>query len=132
MGKFFHGTSATTWAIRTVADPYIAKDGDTKMATAVASDPTTGRRGTAAYFLARLDRDRPDLAVRVRNRDLTANAAAIEAGFRKPQLTLPDNLEDAAAALLRRWGPGGARRIARLLEKMASQRINPYRPDAPR
>jgi|HubBroStandDraft_4_1064222.scaffolds.fasta_scaffold05822_9 hypothetical protein len=97
------------------------------MAIAVASNPTAGRRSTAAYFLARLDRDRQDLAARVRNRELTANAAAIEAGFRKPQLTLPDNL---AAALLRRWDPGGARRIATLLEKMASQRIKAYRPDA--
>ena len=34
-----------------------------------------------AYVLARLDRDRPDLAQRVRNGELSANAAAIEAGF---------------------------------------------------
>jgi hypothetical protein len=36
-----------------------------------------------AYILARLDRDRPDLATRVRTEELSANAAAIEAGFKK-------------------------------------------------
>jgi hypothetical protein len=33
------------------------------------------------YTLARLDRDRPELAERVRAGELSANAAAIEAGF---------------------------------------------------
>jgi hypothetical protein len=33
--------------------------------------------------LARLDRDRPDLAMKVRVKDLSANAVAIQAGFRK-------------------------------------------------
>ena len=35
-----------------------------------------------SYILARLDRDRPDLADLVRVRKLTANSAAIAAGFR--------------------------------------------------
>jgi hypothetical protein len=39
-------------------------------------------RGTG-YILARLDRDRPELAAKVRAGKLSANAAAIEAGFRK-------------------------------------------------
>lgn len=43
-------------------------------------------RGTGRdYTLARLDRDRPELAARVRAGDLSANAAATEAGFRKPR-----------------------------------------------
>ncbi len=37
----------------------------------------------AAYTLARLDRDEPKLAEKVRAGELSANAAAIEAGFRK-------------------------------------------------
>jgi hypothetical protein len=37
---------------------------------------------TRAYTIARLKRDRPDLAVRVEADELSANAAAIEAGFR--------------------------------------------------
>lgn len=36
-----------------------------------------------AYTLARLDRDRPELAAEVRAGRMTANAAAIEAGFRR-------------------------------------------------
>jgi hypothetical protein len=39
--------------------------------------------GNAAYTVARLKRDRPDLAERVVAGELSANAAAIEAGFRK-------------------------------------------------
>ena len=43
-----------------------------------------GGYGTSrAYVLARLKRDRPDLAQRVIDAELSANAAAIEAGFRK-------------------------------------------------
>lgn len=40
------------------------------------------------YTLARLDRDQPELADRVRAGELSANAAAIEAGFRKQQTPL--------------------------------------------
>jgi hypothetical protein len=46
------------------------------------------RGNTAAYTLARLKRDRPDLAERVVAGELSANAAAIEAGFRKKQTPL--------------------------------------------
>jgi hypothetical protein len=49
---------------------------------------------TRAYTLARLERDRPDLAERVIAGDLSANAAAIEAGFRRP----PDSLAQLRAA----------------------------------
>jgi hypothetical protein len=44
--------------------------------------------GTVAYWLARLDRDRPDLAKRVRAREISANMAAVKAGFRKSQVKL--------------------------------------------
>lgn len=44
---------------------------------------TTLKRGTADYTLARLDRDgRSDLATEVRSGEISANAAAIKAGFR--------------------------------------------------
>jgi hypothetical protein len=39
---------------------------------------------TATNTLRRLKRDRPDLAERVVAGEISANAAAIEAGFRKP------------------------------------------------
>jgi len=45
---------------------------------------TTSIGRGANYHLARLDRDRPDLAMQVREGSMSANAAAIEAGFRKP------------------------------------------------
>jgi hypothetical protein len=57
--------------------------------------PRKGRRkdarpkyGTRAYWLARLDRDRPDLARLVRAGEISANMAAIKAGFRKQHLKI--------------------------------------------
>jgi hypothetical protein len=44
---------------------------------------TLNRGNTANYLLARLERDRSDLAAKVRAKELSAYAAAIEAGFRK-------------------------------------------------
>jgi hypothetical protein len=44
--------------------------------------------GTRAYWLARLDRKRPDLARLVRAGELSANMAAIMAGWRKTNLKL--------------------------------------------
>jgi len=53
------------------------------------------------YTMARLDRDRPDLAAKVDAGLMTSNAAAIEAGFRKPRpsrkLTGLDRLRSAWA-----------------------------------
>src|SRR5262245_64443965 len=40
-------------------------------------------KNTAKHWMARLDRDRPDLAAKVDAGLMTANAAAVEAGFRK-------------------------------------------------
>jgi hypothetical protein len=81
-------------------------------------------RGTAAYFRARLNRERQDLAARVKRGDLSIHAAAIQAGFRTPQFTLPEDIEDAAGALLRRLGAAGARKLAATLLKMA--RTDPH------
>jgi hypothetical protein len=42
------------------------------------------KQGTSrSYTLDRLKRERPDLFARVKTKEITANAAAIEAGFRK-------------------------------------------------
>jgi hypothetical protein len=43
----------------------------------------------ASYLAARLERDRPDLAARVEHGELSAHAAAIEAGFRERTITVP-------------------------------------------
>jgi hypothetical protein len=48
----------------------------------------SSKRGTnSRYTLARLERDAPKLAAKVRNGELSANAAAIEAGFRENTVT---------------------------------------------
>lgn len=47
-----------------------------------------GYGNSTAYTIARLDRDRPELAEKVKAGEMSANAAAIEAGFRKRQTPL--------------------------------------------
>jgi hypothetical protein len=57
-----------------------------------------------AYVVARLKRDDPDLAQQVINGTVTANAAAIQAGIRRPyQRVRTDNPQLAIAALLRHY-----------------------------
>jgi hypothetical protein len=48
--------------------------------------------GTATHTIARLQRDNPELHERVVSGELSANKAAIEAGFRKPPLTPLESL----------------------------------------
>jgi hypothetical protein len=61
--------------------------------------------GTArTTALRRLRKDRPDLHARVLAGELSANAAAVEAGFRRPTATVPvDSVEHAVGALARRF-----------------------------
>jgi len=47
---------------------------------------------SSAYTIARLQRDNPELHERVVSGELSANKAAIEAGFRKPPLTPLESL----------------------------------------
>ena len=68
---------------------------------------------TTAYTLARLDRDRPDLAKQVRAGELTANAAAIEAGWRK-KLSGLDQIR-------RLWAKLNSEERAALLREFADQ-----------
>lgn len=49
---------------------------------------TTSTRGTSDYTIRRLKRDYPDLAEQVISGKLTANRAAIMAGFRPPTMTV--------------------------------------------
>jgi hypothetical protein len=53
---------------------------------------------TATYALKRLKRDHPELAEQVINGDLSANAAAIQAGFRTWQFSMPGNITPEKAA----------------------------------
>lgn len=60
---------------------------------------------TRSYTLSRLKREEPQLFERVKNGELTANAAAIEAGFRHKTWTAPADVELLCAAIERRY-PG--------------------------
>jgi len=61
-----------------------------------------GRGST--YAIARLKRDHPELAEKVVAGKLSAHAAAIEAGFRRPTIAVPAEPDAAIAALVRRFG----------------------------
>jgi hypothetical protein len=62
-------------------------------------------RGTSeTYTVARLKRDNPELAQKVINGELSPNAAAIQAGFRKKMLQVPDNLDGAIEKLEQHFG----------------------------
>ena len=55
---------------------------------------TTSSQGTSkAYTVSRLKRDRPDLFEKVVAGELSANRAAIEAGFRRRARTMSENLD---------------------------------------
>lgn len=67
---------------------------------------STSSRNSATHTLKRLKRDNPELAERVVNGELSANAAAIEAGFRKPTITLQStNPVRAAETIHAKFGP---------------------------
>ncbi len=53
--------------------------------------------------VARLKRDRPDLAQRVLDGEMSANQAAIEAGFRRYRLSIDPNDVEKTAETLRRY-----------------------------
>lgn len=56
-----------------------------------------------SYTLRRLARDHPELLDRVEQGELSANAAAIEAGFRQRTLTVQANPSSMAAAILKHF-----------------------------
>lgn len=85
------------------------------------SNTTSFNRG-ATYSLKRLKRDRPDLADKVIAGELSANAAAIEAGFRKKTITIPDDPVAITKALVRRFGVLDALRLADAIEHEATGR----------
>jgi hypothetical protein len=63
------------------------------------------RGNRLSYTLRRLKRDRPDLAQKVVTEEMSANAAAIEAGFRKKYLSIPIDPKRAAASIKRHFEP---------------------------
>lgn len=83
------------------------RGGDRKSEKARADQPNNVSLKTygnsPAYTLARLKRDRPDLADKVVKGELTANAAAIIAGFRRATWSAPADPEQLAAAIVKRY-----------------------------
>jgi hypothetical protein len=59
-----------------------------------------GRSDTAAYAIARLRRDRPDIHARVLAGEITPNAGMIEAGFRKKR---PSTKRNAVQQIEKLW-----------------------------
>jgi hypothetical protein len=80
------------------------------------SNRTRFKGGTnERYTLARLRRDRPELAGQVERGELSANAAAIEAGFRKRQVQLASDPRKAAAAIIAARGLRFAKELAAVI-----------------
>jgi hypothetical protein len=73
------------------------------------------------YTVRRLMRDAqlgkcdPELVELVRAGELSPNAAAIKAGFRRPTLTISDSPESAAASIRKKFGTDFARQLKELL-----------------
>ena len=66
------------------------------------SNTTNSERHSKPGTLRRLARSHPDLLARVESGELSANAAAVQAGIRKPMKSIPVDTPDAAIrALLR-------------------------------
>jgi len=74
-------------------------------------------RGTSeSYAIGRLKRDRSDLAEKVLAGEMSANAAAIEAGFRKKTLTVPVEPRGIARTLRKHLTP---EQIAEVVEALS-------------
>lgn len=84
---------------------------------------STGQYGTSeTYAIRRLRRDRPDLAKRVESGELSANEAAIQAGFRHRSMSIP--VDDAERAFRRLAGDKGMdREQLILLAKLLKERL---------
>lgn len=77
----------------------------------------TQKGNSPTYALKRLRRDRPDLFQRVVSGEMSANAAAVEAGFRRQTFTCPADVDRAADVLLRRFGRDGASSLVGAINK---------------
>ena len=77
--------------------------------------------GTSAdSALRRLRKDRPDLHTRVLAGEMSPHAAMIEAGFRRPTMTVPlDDMPSLASTLVRRLTPTQRAELAAALKAIA-------------
>jgi hypothetical protein len=80
--------------------------------------PFVSRARDRTATLARLKRDRPDLAAQVVDGTLTAHAAAVQAGIRPRTVTIRlDDPERIAATLRRRLDPETLQMLVKLLQE---------------
>jgi hypothetical protein len=95
------------------------KRGESKIDN-VQVDPPSGNRATTA--LRRLRKDRPDLHALVLSGKVSAHAAMIAAGFRRPTISVPtDSPERIAATLRRRLDPETLGKVRALLSGEVGQ-----------
>jgi hypothetical protein len=104
--------------------------------TAQGANVTAGKKGfqrtdnistleygtSETYTVRRLRRDRPDLADRVEQGALSANAAAIQAGFRPKTITVPVTKPETVARSLRKYM--SADDIAKLIALLAGDALS--------
>ncbi len=85
-----------------LAEPKQPNSGDIGRGRVRRDNITPNSRGTdPTYALRRLKRDREDLAEKVISGELSANAAAIQAGFRKRTVSIPLEPRSIARTLRR-------------------------------
>jgi hypothetical protein len=83
--------------------PILAKHGEIGNGRRVRTTNSTQSKDDSEYAIRRLKRDNPALAEAVIKGEKSANAAAIEAGFRPPRLTVRlDDMQSCAQNLARR------------------------------
>lgn len=87
------------------------------------SNPIFNPGRGSTYDVRRLRRDRPDLAERVERREMSANAAAIEAGFRPKKISVPVTRPEAVARSLLKYMSADdiAKLVATLIGLSANQ-----------
>jgi len=76
----------------------------------------TAARGTYKdYTLYRIKQERPDLYERVLNKEMSANKAAIEAGFRKKMVSVEASVDGFVKAIRRKFSDDEVAEIAGML-----------------
>ena len=78
--------------------------------------PSSQQGNGKDYTLRRLMRDHPELLERVKSGELSANAAAIEAGFREKTITVTLDPTKAAKAILKHFTAGQVAELRELIK----------------
>lgn len=95
----------------------VAKHGGDRKTKEQGDNITLTERGTdQTYTLRRLLRDAPELFAKVESGELSANAAAIKAGFRSKTVTVPVDPERAARTILKHFTN---EQVHELIERLA-------------